>query len=170
MSESAFPDVRWGHDPGPLIMKPVLALLGSKPGAWCMRKLVPIDHALLRRSNGRRTILGPFGVPLLLLTTTGKKSGQRRQAPLTYLREGDRLFVVGSNFGQTHHPAWTSNLLADHNAWITIGGKEIPVVGTQLTDPEATEIYRKFVEYAGNYDAYQGRTHRDIRVFALTRR
>ena len=67
-----------------------------------------------------------MGVPLLLLTTTGKKSSQRRQTPLAYQREGDRLFLIGSNFGQSMHPAWSSNLLADPNAWVTMGERKYP--------------------------------------------
>lgn len=169
-SEDTFPDVRWGRDPGPVVVRPITAIIGTKFGAWCIRKLTPVDHELLRRSKGRFTIFGPVGAPLLLLTTTGRKSGQRRQIPLTYMREGDRLFLLGSNFGQAAHPAWSSNLLADPNAWVTMGGKEIPVVATQLTGAERDRIFRKFADYAGNYDAYRRRTDRELRVFALTRR
>jgi deazaflavin-dependent oxidoreductase (nitroreductase family) len=112
-----------------------------------------------------------MGFPLLLLTTTGKKSGQRRQTPLIHLREGDRLFFIGSNFGQSMHPAWSSNLLADPNAWVTMGGKEIPVVATQLTGPEYDRVRTKFAEYVPKvYRAYRGRTDREFRMFALTRR
>jgi deazaflavin-dependent oxidoreductase (nitroreductase family) len=169
MSEEPFPDVRWGRDPGPLLRRPVTALVGSRLGAWCIRKLTPLDTRLLTRSNGRLTIFGPIGVPLLLLTTTGRKTGKRRQIPLLYMREGDRLFLVASNFGQKHHPAWSSNLLADPNAWVTIGGREISVVATQLTGSERERMFRKFADYASNYDAYEGRAGRDIRVFELTR-
>ena len=70
------------------------------------------------------------------------------------------------------HPAWSSNLLADPNAWVTMGGKEIPVVATQLTGPEYDRIRTKFAEYVGPkvYRAYTGRTDREFRMFALTRR
>jgi deazaflavin-dependent oxidoreductase (nitroreductase family) len=170
MSEDAFPDVRWGRDPGRLLRRSVSAAIGSRFGAWCIRELTPLDHKLLSRSNGRFTIFGPLGVPLLLLTTTGSKTGQRRQIPLTYMREGDRLFLVGTNFGQVRHPAWSSNLLADPNAWVTMGGREIPVVATQLTGPERERIFRRFADYGRNYDAYRGRTDRELRVFELTRR
>jgi deazaflavin-dependent oxidoreductase (nitroreductase family) len=86
-----------------------------------------------------------------------------------YLRESDRLFLVGSNFGQTRHPAWSSNLLADPNVSVAMGGQEIPVVATQLTGSERERIFRKFADYASNYYAYEGRAGRDIRVFELTR-
>ena len=170
MSEDVFPDVRWGREPGRLVLRPITAVLGSKVGAWVVRKLTPLDHRLLRRSRGRFTIFGPVGVPLLLLTTTGSKTGQRREIPLTYLREDDRLFLVGSNFGQARHPAWSSNLLADPNAWVTMGGQEIPVVARRLTGPESERVYQRFTDYASNYGAYRNRTDRDIRVFELTKR
>jgi deazaflavin-dependent oxidoreductase (nitroreductase family) len=170
VSEDAFPDVRWGREPGRLVLRPITAIIGSKAGAWCVRKLTPLDHRLLRRSRGRFTIFGPVGVPLLLLTTTGSETGLRREIPLTYMRDGDRLFLVGSNFGQQRHPAWSSNLLADPNAWVTMGGQEIPVIARQVTGSEADRIYQDFAEYASNYAAYRNRTARDIRVFELTKR
>jgi deazaflavin-dependent oxidoreductase (nitroreductase family) len=107
-----------------------------------------------------------------LLTTTGKKSGQRRQTPLMYQREGDRLFLIASNYGQSMHPAWSLNLLADPNAWVTMGGKEIPIVAAQLTGPEYDRVRTKFAEYVGPkmYQSYRGRTDREFRLFALTRR
>ena len=170
MNDDAFPDVRWGHEPPSALKRPVIAFISTKFGAWCIRKLAPVDRQLLRRSSGRFTIFGPVGVPLLLLTSTGRKSGERREIPLTYMREGDRLFLVGSNWGQATHPAWSWNLLADPNAWVMMGGKEIAVVATQLTGAEHDRIFRKFADYAANYDAYRGRTDRELRVFELARR
>ena len=169
MNEDVFPDVRWGHERGPLLRKLFDAFASSRLGSWCGRKLKPLDHRLLSRSNGRYTVAGPMGVPLLLLTTTGKKSGQRRQTPLVYQREGDRLFLIGSNYGQSMHPAWSSNLLADPNAWVTMGGKEIPVVATRLTGAEYDRVFMKFAEYVPKAArAYTGRTDREFRLFALT--
>ena len=170
MSEDAFPDARWGKEPPSTIRRPIVALIGTKFGAFCLSRLAPVDRQLLRRSNGRLTIFGPVGLPLLLLTTTGRKSGERREIPLTYMREGDRLFLVGSNYGQAKHPAWSWNLLADSNAWVTMGGKEIAVLATQLTGTEHDRILRKFADFSANYDAYRGRTDRELRVFELTRR
>lgn len=170
-NEDVFPDVRWGHERGPHLNKTVQVFASSRLGSWCGRKLRPLDHRLLSRSNGRYTVAGPFGIPVLLLTTTGKKSGQRRQTPLMYQRERDRLFLIGSNFGQSMHPAWSSNLLADPNAWVTMGGKEIPVVAAQLTGSEYNRVLTKFAEYVPKmYRAYRGRTDREFRLFTLTRR
>jgi deazaflavin-dependent oxidoreductase (nitroreductase family) len=104
-------------------------------------------------------------------TTTGKVSGQRRQTPLTFHREGDRLFIIGSNFGQEMHPAWSSNLLADPEAWVTISGKEIPVLATLLVDAERERVSAMLADYSPTvYRYYTGRTDREMRIFALTKR
>lgn len=115
-------------------------------------------------------MLGPIGVPLVLLNTVGRKSGERRTSPLTYMREDGRLLVVGSNFGSSRRPAWSSNLLANPEASVTIGGTEIPVVAIQLTGAERGRAFQKFVDYTRTYEEYTGRTDRDLRVFALARR
>ncbi|WP_433567095.1 nitroreductase/quinone reductase family protein [Nocardia sp. CA-151230] len=65
----------------------------------------------------------------VLLNTIGCKSGQRRTSPLVYLRDGDRLVVLGSNFGQDHHPVWTSNLLAQSEATVTMARTRHPRPG-----------------------------------------
>ncbi|OBI25644.1 nitroreductase/quinone reductase family protein [Mycolicibacter sinensis] len=170
MTDDPFPEVRWGRDPGPLARRVIGAVAGSKPGAWLIRQGTPLDRWLLDHSGGRFTIFGPMAVPLLLLTTTGRKSGQRRQTPLAYMREGDRLYLVGSNFGQAHHPAWALNLIAEPNAWVTMGGKEIPVLASEVVGEERDRAYQRFVDYVNNYQTYRHRAAREIKVFALTRR
>ncbi len=133
-----------------------------------IRKLAGVDRRLLQKTRGRFTILGPIAAPVVLLTTTGRKSGAPRTSPLLYYREGEQIFVVGSNFGQDHHPAWSGNLLAQPNAKVTIGGKDIPVTATLLAEPERTRIYREFDEMVRVYGVYEHRTNRTMRVFALT--
>jgi deazaflavin-dependent oxidoreductase (nitroreductase family) len=170
MSEETFPDVRWGSGEPTLLRRSAEAFAASGPGSWIIRKLTPLDHRVLRRSRGRYTLLGPIGLPLLLLSTTGRKSGQRRESPLLYMRDGDRLFVIGSNFGQLHHPAWSSNLLADPKAWVTVGGREVPVLATQVSGGEYDRVWRMFADYVKVYPVYRGRTDRELRIFALTPR
>jgi deazaflavin-dependent oxidoreductase (nitroreductase family) len=129
---------------------------------------MPLDRRLLVRSNGRFTLLGPVGAPVLLLETTGRKSGQTRVSPLLFARDGDSIVVVGSNFGQQHHPAWTGNLLAKPEAVAVVGGRRIPVSARRLEGDEAEAAYQKMVAIAETYSAYRGRTEREIRVFRLT--
>jgi deazaflavin-dependent oxidoreductase (nitroreductase family) len=166
MPADPFPDVRWGSQSSRL-RRPAAAFASTKAGSWLIRTATPLDRRVLIRSRGRFTLLGPIGAPTLLLTTTGAKTGQPRTSPLLYWREGASLHVVGSNFGQAHHPAWTGNLLKDPHAVVTTGGQATPVVATLLAGPERERVYAEFVALASAYDAYRSRTDRDIRVFRL---
>lgn len=167
MPTGSFPDVRWGSETAPF-RRPLISLSATRPGSWLIRKLTPLDRRLLLRSHGRYTVLGPFGLPTLLLTTTGARSGLPRTTPLLFSRDGDSIVVVGSNFGQAHHPAWSGNLRAHPEAVVTIGGRAIPVLAEQLHGEEAEAAYRRMVELARTYAEYRSRTDRDIRVFRLS--
>jgi hypothetical protein len=96
----SFPDVRWSHD-RPILRKPVTVFASSKVGSWLIRTATPLDRWILQRSNSRYTILGPLGLPLLLLTTVGRKTGQPHTTPLTYVRENGQLFVVEATARRT---------------------------------------------------------------------
>lgn len=163
------PDARWGRSDG------VLARVGTRfastrVGSWTVRRLMPLDRRVLLRTGGRRTVLGPLGAPILLLETVGRRSGQPRLSPLLYADEGDSVVVVGSNFGQPHHPAWTGNLLAHPDATVLAGGQRIPVTATLLEGAEAETAYQRMVEVTAVYAEYRRRTDRTIRVFRLSPR
>jgi len=164
-----FTVVAWGRG-DTKIAKAGQWFVGTSPGSWLVRTMVPLDRWVLSKSNGRFTALGPFGSPLLLLTVTGAKSGLPRTTPLVYLLDGDRLLVVGSNFGQAHHPAWSTNLLANPDATVTIAGVRTPVHAELLEGEERQRCWELFEEAARPYQVYGTRTDRTIRVFALTRR
>jgi deazaflavin-dependent oxidoreductase (nitroreductase family) len=161
------PDLRWGSSDG-VLSRWAARFASTRPGSWLVRTMTPVDRRVLIRSNGRRTLLGPIGAPTLLLETIGRKSGQPRVSPLLFARDGSAVIVVGSNFGQEHHPAWTGNLIAHPEAVILIGGQRIPVRATLLEGEDAEAAYQKMVEVASTYAAYRGRTDRQIRVFRLT--
>lgn len=162
-----FPEARWGKDDS-LLARGGRAFAATKAGSWTIRKLTPLDRKVMVKSSGRYTVLGPIGVPNLLLETTGRKSRVKRLSPLLFARDGDSIIVVGSNFGQEHHPAWTANLMANPAATVKLGGKTIPVTAQLLAGTEADEAYRKMTEVANAYSVYRGRTARAIRVFRLT--
>lgn len=164
-----FPDRRWGSRTG-LLGRTASAFAATKLGSWTVRTLTPLDRKLLQRTNARYTVLGPIGAPVILLTVLGRKSGQPRTTPLLYVHEGDTLYVVGSNFGQARHPAWTANLLALPEATVTIAGQQIPVHARVVDDAERKrQVFDRFIETTEAYAAYQERTTRDLRIFALTR-
>jgi len=161
-----FPDVRWGRS-NTKLARAGQWLVSTSVGSWVVRTMVPLDRWVLTRSGGRFTALGPFGTPLLVLETTGARSGAARSTPLVYLLDGDRILVVGSNFGQEHHPAWSTNLLKTPRAHVTIAGVRYPVTATMLEGPERAEGWAMFEEAARPYRAYGSRTTREIRVFSL---
>ncbi|MBF6178133.1 nitroreductase family deazaflavin-dependent oxidoreductase [Nocardia otitidiscaviarum] len=164
-----FPDRRWGPQTG-LLRRAASSFAATSVGSTVIRKLTPLDRRVLERTAGKYTVLGPIGAPVILLTTTGRKSGQPRTTPLLYVHDGDVLYVIGSNFGQATHPAWTGNLLADPTGTVTIAGQRIPVTATRVTDPEQqAEIFARFEETTQAYTAYKGRTSRELRIFALRR-
>jgi deazaflavin-dependent oxidoreductase (nitroreductase family) len=117
-----------------------------------------VGHVGLRREGALQT---------LLLTTTGRKSGQPRRTPVLYLEEGDDLVVVASNFGREHHPAWSSNLLAEPRAQVQIRDRERTVVARGATEDEARALWPRLLELYPAWDSYTERTDRDFRVFFL---
>ena len=130
----------------------------------------PLDRALHRLTGGR-VLLSQMLVPSMVLTTTGRKSGLPRPSPLACVPDGDGgWWVVGSNFGQEAHPAWTANLIADSNATVSSGGETVDATATLLTDEEKAEVWPKLIAVWPAYDEYVKASGRNIRVFHLTPR
>lgn len=107
------------------------------------------------------------GRPLLLLTTTGAKSGQRRTNPVMYLREGDRLFVFASKGGAPSHPDWYRNLLAHPEVTVELGDQTYPAVAKPVTGEERDRIYAKWAQMYPQFQEYQEKTTRIIPVIEL---
>ncbi|OBF97033.1 deazaflavin-dependent nitroreductase [Mycobacterium sp. 852002-51152_SCH6134967] len=121
------------------------------------------------RANGGK-VGGPFeGGNLLLLHTTGAKSGQRRVSPLAYLRHEDRIYVVGSYAGSDKDPAWVHNLRANPKVNVEVGTTDYDATARELPHQERDELYPKLVEYAPVFAEYQAKTSRVIPVFELAR-
>jgi deazaflavin-dependent oxidoreductase (nitroreductase family) len=119
-----------------------------------------------RATRGR--LLGKVGrAPVLLLTTTGRKSGQKRTAPVVYLADGDRQVVIGSNAGNARMPAWALNLLAKPEAEVEVYGKHGRVRARVAEGEERADLWRRMNEQYAGFDDYKSRTTRDIRVFVL---
>ena len=109
------------------------------------------------------------GAPLLLLTTTGRRSGARRTSPMMYLADGGRWLVFASKAGADTHPAWFLNLEAEPRVSIEVGTETVEAVATPL---QGAERERFFAEQARRYPGfaeYQQKTDRVIPVVALER-
>ena len=110
------------------------------------------------------------GASILLLTTTGRRTGEPRTSPLIFGRDGDDYVIVASMGGMPKHPQWYLNITADPEAEIQVKGDRIPVVARTASDDEKPRLWRIMTEEWPNYDVYQGRTDRVIPVVVLTPR
>ena len=121
------------------------------------------------RSNGGK-VGGPFeGATLLLLTTTGAKSGQPRLTPLAYLTIDGKIVIIGSKAGADTNPDWVHNLRANPQAHIEIGTDAYDVIARELPREEREATYPKVVELAPGFGEYQQKTSRIIPLFELQR-
>jgi deazaflavin-dependent oxidoreductase (nitroreductase family) len=142
--------------------------LGSKRWFARMgRAFVPLDRLVGRLTRGRFVSMNLNDLPALLLTTTGRKTGRARTQPLVYARDGDAFVVVGSNWGQAHHPAWSGNLLADPDGVVTLGGRDIPVRAELVEGPDRGRLWELMRSRWPAYAQYEERAGRHIRVFRL---
>jgi deazaflavin-dependent oxidoreductase (nitroreductase family) len=144
--------------------------MGHRPwfAAVSRRILPPVDRWLLRRTRGRRSVSSQLDLPCLLLTTTGRKSGQARTQPLLYINDGDGYVVIGSNWGQQHHPAWTANLLADPSATVTVADRVVAVHAVLATGTERERLRELLIGMWPAYQTYERRAAgRELRIFRL---
>jgi deazaflavin-dependent oxidoreductase (nitroreductase family) len=125
-----------------------------------------------RTNNG--VVGGPFaGAHLLLLTTTGAKSGEKRTSPMMYFPDGDLRLVVASKAGADTNPAWYHNLLADPAVHVEVsvtgGVEEYDAIASALPRAEQDAAFARLAERAPGFGGYQEKTSRIIPVIALNR-
>lgn len=126
-------------------------------------------HRLVYRASGGRVLGRVAGMPVLLLTTTGRRTGAARTTPLTYFRDGDDLLVVGSNGGEERAPGWLLNLRAHPAATVTIGRERHEVTARIADAGERARLWPAIVATYPGYAAYERRTTRPIPVVVLER-
>ncbi len=134
------------------------------------RTIHHVDKLVLRLSNGRATAATLLtGLQILSLTTTGAKSGQLRTVPLVAIPYSDnRLIIIASNWGQTKHPAWYHNLVAQPQVTVTRDGRSQPYVAREATGTERDACWQAALQTYPGYAAYKQRTERQIPVIVLT--
>jgi deazaflavin-dependent oxidoreductase (nitroreductase family) len=138
----------------------------SSLGATGLRWAGKLNVPLYRASGGR--LGGRVGrAPVLLLTTTGRKSGQKRTAPVVYLADGERMVVIGSNAGNDRVPAWALNLKAKPEAEVEVGRRNLAVTARVAEGEERADLWRRSNEQYAGFDDYERRTDRDIALFVL---
>ena len=121
------------------------------------------------RANGGK-VGGAFaGAPLLLLTTTGARSGQQRVSPLVYFQDGERMFVFASKAGAPTNPDWYHNLVAHPEVTVEVGDQKFNTKAVVITGKERDEIYASQAALAPGFGDYQQKTTRVIPVVELVR-
>jgi len=124
-------------------------------------------HRFLYRVSGGRIGGRVVGMPVLMLTTTGRKSGAPRTNVLTYLSHGRASVVFASNAGEPRHPAWWLNLAADPHATVQRGQEVMPVVAREAEGEERARLWDEVVRTEAGYAVYAERTARRIPVVVL---
>lgn len=128
-----------------------------------------VHKELYRRSGGR--IGGKAGgVQMLILTTTGRRSGQPRETMLNYGVDGDRLVLVASFGGDDRHPQWYRNLEANPEVTVQIGTETRPMLAATASPEEKPRLWATMIATYSGYDGYQRRTEREIPVVVLSPR
>jgi deazaflavin-dependent oxidoreductase (nitroreductase family) len=124
--------------------------------------------AEFRANEGR--VGGHFeGRTLLLLTTTGAKTGMAHTTPVIYLRDGDRYVIFGSNGGAPRHPGWYHNVRANPDVSVEVGTESFPATASVLEGPERDELFRRQADRDPSFDEYQAGMARVMPVVALER-
>jgi deazaflavin-dependent oxidoreductase (nitroreductase family) len=142
----------------------------SRAGGWFFVEIGNrVDPFLLRLTKGRFSVA--VGQPVLLLTTTGAKSGVKRETPLLYAVDGDNLVVVASKAGSPHHPAWYHNVRANPTVDILAPrGRSGRYIGHEAEGEERARLWEDVNDLYAGYDVYQGRAgSRRIPVVVFSR-
>ena len=121
------------------------------------------------RANGGKVGGGFEGAPLLLLHTTGAKSGKERIAPMMYLQDGERVLVFASKAGAADNPDWYHNILAEPRVSVEVGTESYEARAAVVTGDERDRLYARQAELYPGFAEYQEKTDRVIPVVALER-
>lgn len=124
-------------------------------------------HRFVYRLSGGRIGGSAVGLPVLMLTTRGRKSGEPRTSVLTYLPKGRSAVVFASNAGEPKHPAWWLNLVADPHAQVQIGRTVTPMTAREADGAERQRLWEELLRASPSYAEYEQRTTRRIPVVVL---
>jgi len=148
-------------------------LAATRLVSWIFaRSLHHLDGAMLRFTGGRRAFTELVaGLPVMTLTTTGAKSGLSRTSPIIGIPDGERIVVIGTNFGQRRNPAWFYNVRANPAASIAYHGLRARYTGQPATEEERERFWREGAKVYVGYAAYLRRAvGREVPIIVLTPR
>ncbi len=163
-------DLGYTHEPINAFQRLMQGFGATRPGAWFFSKtLAPLDRGCHKLTKGRTSVPEVLaGLPVMFVTTTGRKSGQPRSTPLISVPVGDSLALIGTNFGQAHTPGWVFNLEADPLVHVRYRDVGIDASVRPATDEERAAVWKEASAVYPGYEKYQQRiSGRDIRIFVL---
>jgi deazaflavin-dependent oxidoreductase (nitroreductase family) len=160
----------YGFRQANLLQRTVRATAAWPPVSWLYaRTLHHLDRLVYRLTGGRATFVSwVAGLPVVMLTTTGARTGRARTVPVLGLSDADGLVVIASNFGRAHHPAWYHNLRADPRASIVVDGVATRLRARELSGAERERHFRRGVAVNPGWVRYRRRARRHIPVILLT--
>jgi deazaflavin-dependent oxidoreductase (nitroreductase family) len=151
------------------LFTPLAVRIGALP--WLPKylpQIVWVDKLIQRVTGGRLTLVDLAGLPNLMLTVAGRKSGIPRSNPLLCVPYGADFLVAGSNFGHPKPPLWVGNLEAAPDCTIRMRGRTSPATSRRLEGDERAVAWAHMLETWPNYAKYEERTQREIKVFLLS--
>ena len=151
------------------LLRPVAIWMGSL--SWLPRflpQITAMDKFLQLITRGQWSFLRLAGMPSMLLTVLGRKSGVARSTPMLCVPYKGGHLVAGSNFGGPTEPIWVLNVRAADRVTVTVNGKTHDAVPRELTGEERAEAWEHMLKTWPNYAKYEERTHRTIPVFWFT--
>jgi F420H(2)-dependent quinone reductase len=132
-----------------------------------MSVFIALNVWLYRVSGGR--MMGKMGAaPILLLTTTGRRSRRERTVPVLYLEDRGRFVMVASLAGAPRHPAWFLNLEANPRVGLQVRSRRVAATARRASAEEEAQLWPRLVAMYPAYEGYQNRTTRDIPVVIAT--
>ena len=158
------------YDQANVVQKVLRRFAASGPGAWLFaRVLHRIDRPVHRLTRGRYIFASLLsGIPVVMLTTTGAKSGQPRTVPVLGIPAQGGVAIIASNFGQYRHPAWYYNLRAHPDAQVVVDGVHRRVRAVEADGERRAEIWQEGLRVYPGFGQYERRaSHRRISVFVL---
>ena len=152
----------------------------TKPRPWTEREerfatavtriMSFVNTAVFKASGGRLGAKFLRGAPVCLVTTKGARTGRWRTTPLIYLADGERVVLVASKGGMSHHPAWYHNLSKHAECRVQIGSRERAMSARRASDAEKAQLWPRLLAIYPDYADYQARTERNIPVMILSPR
>jgi deazaflavin-dependent oxidoreductase (nitroreductase family) len=133
-------------------------------------RLFSTAHRFVYRLSAGRIANRVAGLPVLLLTTTGRTTGERRTVPLSFFADGDDYVIIGSKGGSPRHPAWYLNLESDPDVEVQLGADRSPMRARRAGADEAARLWPLILERAPGYGKYRARTSREIPLVFLEHR